>query len=186
MNIQTSDFQTWTPQQTPRGIVQIIPSNNGDTYKEFGCFLAANGYIVVCAPDMPPIMRHQSHLPIFLIRHDDGRAPWPDTSIYKACIAIKKRKQYRNPIVKMWDCLVDNSSESARPDKPCLIISNGTDAFKAATCVSQSLYRNYKDYNINHLTVVVYPYANGDMMQDENWPNAQNEILRFVNQMRMI
>lgn len=186
MNTQTTDFQAWTPQQSPRGIVQIIPNNNYDAHKKFACFLAANGYIVVCAPDIPPIMKQQSQLPIFLIRHDDGRTPWPDTSMYKACIAIKKRKEYRNMIVKLWDYFVDNPYECARPDKPCLIISNGKDVFNVASCVSQSLYRNYKDYNINHLTVVVYPYANNDMMQDENWPNAQNEILRFVNQMRTI
>lgn len=186
MSTHVDSYKTWTPKQDPHGIVQIITNNHNNDYEEFAGLLTDNGYIVVCAPDMPPILKHNQQLPVFLIRHDDGRKPWPNTDKYTACVAIKKQPEHKNPLAKMWDFLTVGAYDCPRPDKPCLVISNGADIFKIATSASRSLYQNFKDYNINHLTVVVYPYANNDMMQDENWPNAQHEILRFVNRMRTI
>lgn len=187
MNTSTPPCKIWSPQNSPRGIIQIIPNNTGNSvYDNFAIFLSGHGYLVICTTDIPDEITRRHRLPVFLIRHDDGRQPWPNTDIYTACVAIHKRKEYKNPLVKIWSAMTDGFNDCACPDKPCLIISNGTDILKTSASVSKSLYQKFGGYNINHLTVVMYPYAKNDMMQDENWPNAQHEILRFVNQATMI
>lgn len=64
-------------------------------------------------------------------------------------------------------------------DTPMLMISGAHDSFATNPCFSRSLYNAYRDNGIMHITMIIYPDKNDNLLMEMNFGTMPNDILDF-------
>jgi len=64
-------------------------------------------------------------------------------------------------------------------DTPVLMISSAHDSFATNPCFSRSLYNAYRDNGIMHITMIIYPDKNDNLLMEMNFGTMPNDILDF-------